>query len=126
MSKPTWNVCYSDSNTDTIKIFNIFEHKHFMQGCDKAFIKAKRSDREVFAEEVKIELRYWFWSKCEWELIIHGLFSTYNQKVDVFGQVMINWDRFIDYLWEWFKANKCSPGKNIDVDYDYVEEATEM
>ena len=100
---PTWNVCYSDSNTGEIRPFNIFEHRYFWEGCNKAFAECKH-DKATFAEEVKHELMYYYWSKYEWETVIKK-FGTdgKERKIDVYEQVMLNWDRFIDYLWEWFK-----------------------
>ena len=99
---PTWNVCYSDSNTGEIRPFNIFEHRSFREGCNKAFAECKQ-DKAVFAEEVKHELMYYYWSKYEWEVTIKK-FGTggKERKIDVYEQVMLNWDRFVDYLWDWY------------------------
>ena len=87
------------------------------------------------------ELRYYFWCKCEWELIIeitedshiflspwcgcrdpenvkinvtddstldwktfadkHIIRQIINKaKIDIYDQVMINWDKFVEYVWE--------------------------
>lgn len=144
-----WNVYCSDFNGKEIKLFNIFDHWSFYNECVKAKKKFKE-DKEAFAKEVKGWLMYYFWSKCEWEIILdhwpsgewYELRTTmkvsdmvdmyrsagincdswrisenvidkeitleafpewhkYKQeKIDVYDQVMNNWDIFIDYLWD--------------------------
>ena len=137
-----WNVYVGDFNTGKIKLYNIFNHYSFYNDCVKAKKKFK-DDKEGFAEEVRRDLHYYFWSKCEWEIILDhwpsgelydmrrtltaqdmysGLkypedkllaapdkrfeirvFPEHNrfgcEKIDVYSQVMLNWDVFIEYLW---------------------------
>lgn len=100
--KPTWNVFVAHFNDDRPESFNIFDHHSFNEDCNKAFAECKH-DITVFAEEVKNKLMYYYWSKCEWELAIRGFVGNKKErKVDVYEQVMLNWDRFIDYLWDWY------------------------
>ena len=52
---------------------------------------------------------YRFWSKFEWELVLTewtGRDNPTQKKVDVYDQLLLNWDRFIDYLWENLKKGK--------------------
>lgn len=45
---------------------------------------------------------YYYWAKCEWEVIISPWIAQHNDneiKVDVYWQVMNNWDIFLDYVW---------------------------
>jgi hypothetical protein len=44
---------------------------------------------------------YYFWSKAEWEIIISSWPNRDNDelKIDVFDQVMLNWEAFVDYCW---------------------------
>ena len=139
----TWNVYVGDFNSGEIKLYNIFNHWAFYGSCIKAN-KQHKEDKEGFAEEVRQNLMYYFWSKCEWEIVLqhwpsgelYGLrkifsmqemyhdlkypedkllgapdrrfqvrvFPEHNRykvkKIDVYDQVMNNWDRFIDYLWD--------------------------
>ena len=98
----TWNVCYGSFNERKIKTFNIFEHADFYEDVKKAAKKCK-NDRDAFAKEVRHSLMYFFWAKCEWEIVLQSWPPGDNfrdEKVDVFDQVMLNWDRFIDYVWE--------------------------
>ena len=74
----------------------------FWKGCQESYQKS--GDKTVFAKKIQSELRYWFWSKFEWEIEVGCLFKDTKRKVDVAAQVELNWDRFVDYLWEWFKS----------------------
>ena len=97
----TWNVYVGKFNSQHIEIYNIFDHISFLGDCRKAAKKYK-SDKAAFEESVWSSLMYYFWSKCEWEILLqhwppHQDFK--DEKVDVFDQVRLNWDAFIDYLW---------------------------
>ena len=64
-----WNVYVSCFNKGEIDTFNVFNHAGFYDDCVKAKRKF-RDDKEGFAEEVRRSLMYYFWSKCEWEIIL--------------------------------------------------------
>ena len=150
-----WNVYISNFNNREIETFNIFDHCSFYEACLKAKKKFKE-DKEGFAEEVRRNLMYYFWSKCEWEIIldhwpdgewgelrtsmtVRELADMYGnagkkndswrfsenvidrnvvlkvypewirfkcKKIDVYEQVMNNWQIFIDYLWDHRKELK--------------------
>ena len=123
-----WNVYVENINSNEIKVFNIFDHCGFREDVEKYFKKYK--NKEEFAEHLKRSLAYYFWSKCEWEVVITSLMpyitieelnrlnserektlKEYNrepyslyvnpsvaEKIDVYSQVMNNWDIFLDYV----------------------------
>lgn len=94
-----WNVFIDNWNNRSISSYNIFQHASFLDGCKKA-AKKHRGDMEAFAEAVRQELMYYFWSKCEWEIVLTSWpTGRSEQKVDVYDQVRMNWDVFISYLW---------------------------
>lgn len=100
MEKLTWNVIYHSVNEDRIKTFNIFDHGGFHEDLKKLY--RKYPAKEEFAEELRKSLGYYFRSKCEWEIIIGpwcGGRNTEEIKVDVYWQVMNNWETFVDYIW---------------------------
>ena len=100
MEKLTWNVIYHSVNEDMIKTFNIFDHGGFHEDLKKLY--RKYPAKEEFAEELRKSLGYYFRSKCEWEIIIGpwcGGRNTEEIKVDVYWQVMNNWEIFVDYIW---------------------------
>ena len=97
----TWNVYIGDFNGRKIEVYNIFDHGSFYNDC----LKNKRKngkDRDVFFEEMRKDLMYYFWSKCEWEIILQHWPSRpdfRDLKIDVYDQVRLNWDAFTDYVW---------------------------
>lgn len=142
-----WNVYVGNFNSGEIGKYNIFNHYSFYNDCVKAKKKYK-DDRDGFEDEVRRSLMYYFWSKCEWEIILdhwpngeryelrkkistQKLYDAFNavgegysedklistgdrryeirvfpennrflcRKIDVYSQVLINWENFIEYLW---------------------------
>lgn len=58
---------------------------------------------EEFKEKVKSSTMYYYWCKCEWEILIApwvGDFDKESVKIDVYKQLEMNWDHYIKYLWE--------------------------
>ena len=96
----TWNVFYHNSNSRSIETFNIFEYGSFREYVKKAARKVQ--SKEDFAMQLRREVMYYFWSKCEWEVLISpwvGGNDDEEIKVDVAWQIMNNWDVFVDYTW---------------------------
>ena len=97
-----WNVFIGDFNQPAIRTFNIFKHHSFYEDVVK-FAKKYKDNREEFEEQVRRSLMYYFWSKCEWEIILTGWPTRddyHDAKIDVYEQVKMNWEPFINYLWE--------------------------
>ena len=97
-----WNVFYSSFTLREIKTFNIFKHGGFFEDCLKAK-KKYGEDRDAFEEEVRKSLSYYFWSKCEWEIILSHWpprEGESGRKIDVYEQVRMNWNAFTEYLWQ--------------------------
>ncbi len=97
-----WNVYYENVNSRKILPFNVFDHHFFLLGCAK--IARRCTDKEEFGIEIKGELMYYYWSKCEWEILLTSWTrpeDTKSQvKIDAYHQIVLNYDHFIDYLWE--------------------------
>ena len=93
-----WNVYWHDFNAKKIKTYNIFDHWKFKEDVERDLERYK--NREDFADALKSHLRYWFWSKTEWEILISPWVGKADTiKIDVYDQVMLNWDTFVDYCW---------------------------
>lgn len=102
MKELEWNVYVENINRRQIEVYNIFEHGGFKKDCDKAYKEYKNSFQK-FTESVKRSLMYYFWSKCEWEIILSDFPPSdrfKKKKIDVYDQVMLNWNLFINYVWE--------------------------
>ena len=95
-----WNVFYYDSNAKEIKVSNIFNHKHYREDVENLLHKCM--DMNDFSDKLKNITAYYFWSKSEWEAVIHPWVGDEKatKKIDVFWQLKNNWDRFVEYLWE--------------------------
>lgn len=95
-----WNVYVDDFNKREIVIHNIFNHYSFVEDLKK--IIKKYTEKKEFSEQVRKILMYYYWSKCEWEIVLQGwVRKNFNdKKIDVYDQIILNWDRFIDYIWE--------------------------
>lgn len=97
-----WNVYVSEFNRKIITTHNVFNHGGFVEDCRKAYKKHK-DDKDAFLKDVRRSLMYYYWSKCEWEIIISHWpprESDQDLKIDVFDQVMLNWPIFSEYIWE--------------------------
>lgn len=124
-----WNVYRENANTKKIEVYNIFDHASFKRDVQEAYTTCKT--QKEFVEKLKRTLMYYFWSKCEWEVIItdwpthvsvaevermsaeiakyeadygHKPYSTgvnlkVAEKIDVYNQVMLNWEAFVNYVW---------------------------
>ena len=138
-----WNVYTENFNGRTIEEHNIFNHYGLVNSLLDKYneiilskmtkdtsrneaIALLESNKEVFIEELKGDLGYYYWAKAEWEAVIttwppyidtneikrivkedsenaHN-YRTYvnvdvGEKVDVYKQIQLNWDHFIDYVW---------------------------
>lgn len=97
-----WNVYIENINAGRIDVFNIFDYGG---GClveKLKTLKDKCETKEEFLEEMDKELRYRFWSKCEWEIILSDWPPSQkfnDKKIDVYQQLKLNWDVFGDYVW---------------------------
>ena len=126
--KLVWNVLKINCSTQELRIFNVFEHDSFY--CNIRKLLKMNMAKEDFAEQLKREAQYYYWSKTEWECIITSqphidrkelqriISECYLQrqnadspcrrahinlsrsdKIDVYDQLCLNWNEFVDYVW---------------------------
>lgn len=96
-----WWVYTEDFNGKKIEKYDIFRHSSFSDDVRKAY-KKHRNDHDSFCESVRKSLAYYFWSKCEWETVVTSWVRpgyVKPVKIDVYDQVIMNWDVFIEYVW---------------------------
>lgn len=100
MKKPkfSWNVFRWNVNRDELETYDVVP---LLLSQYKSLKKDKRpKTKEEFSEFIRSEAMYFFWSKCECEVIIHGWPKFRNdEKVDIYDQLRLNWDAFIDGFW---------------------------
>lgn len=93
-----WNVYYHDFNHQKIVTYNVFNHGSFNKEINQ--LSQKNFDKSEFKEQLKIIAMYYFWSKTEWEVIISPWVGKGDdEKIDVYDQLKLNWDKFVDYVW---------------------------
>ena len=100
LEKLEWNVFRYDCNSRRIKVYNIFNHGSFIEDLKKH--RKECQTRDAIAELLDRFLRYYFWSKSEMEIAVgpmDGFDDECSLKVDVYQQVKINWEVFVDYVW---------------------------
>lgn len=97
-----WYVFTEGFNSREIEKHNVFNHYRFLNDLKKLARKFRDREREQFEEAMRKDLMYYYWSKCEWEVVIGGFIGKADKslKVDVYEQVMLNWKPFCDYVWE--------------------------
>lgn len=93
-----WNVIRYNINKREIETCNIFSHGGFREEVDE-LIKNYENE-EKFKSKVKNSLLYYFFVRAEWEILISPWIGSKKGeiKVDVYWQIMNNFDQFIDYI----------------------------
>ena len=105
MEEIAWYVFGEDFNTRTIIKYNIFDHWSFRKSLCELREALKKDPTLDTAKQLKSELMYYFWSKVEHEILIGPLiwstisdFEKQAKKIDVYEQVMLNFDVFHKYV----------------------------
>ena len=63
-----WNVYRESINNSSITEYNIFNHKGFAKDVNE--LLKENTTKDEFAEQLKRSLRYYFWGKSEYEVVI--------------------------------------------------------
>lgn len=93
-----WYVYYHDFNVQKIIKWNVFNHGTFKKEID--ILLKEKIDKDDFSEKLKREVMYYFWSKCEYEIILSPWIGRADViKIGIYDQIMMNFDRFVDYCW---------------------------
>ena len=100
MNKLVWNVYKQKSNTNEIEVFNVFNHIGFYRDLVKLKKEAKGMYNDTFKENIRKSLVYHFWAKCEYEILISNWVGgeKKERKIDIYEQVMLNFDSFFLYI----------------------------
>ena len=101
-----FNVLMWDFNADSLVHYDVMP---YFRNCYKEKKKKKQEPKtpEEFRVFVENESRYRFWSRCEYEMIIHGWPVRENDyKIDIHEQVMMNIDHIVNLLVTEFLTKK--------------------
>ena len=124
-NKAQFNVLMWDFNRDEIEHYDVLpyfrnafkERKTKSKGKRIQKIMAENPDMkkyygvpatwEELKDFIKDESQYQFWSRCEYEMIVHGWPVRKNDyKIDVHEQIMMNIDTITDILYKELIENK--------------------
>ena len=120
-----WNVFRYDCNTKKIVTYNVFNHSSFLANVQKlrkdkdTFSEQLRREVQYYfwsKSEHEIVIASWpvYISKDEYERITKELTAIENRdrgfrvvnvsptvgsKIDIYEQLMLNWDNFVEYTW---------------------------
>lgn len=97
-----WFVYRYNINSQKIERFNIFKKKDFQESI-KSILNCKTLTKLQLAEAARQELVYHYWARAEHEILISAWVGGNGEetlKVDIYSQVMLNWEKFVEYLWE--------------------------
>ena len=83
--------------------FNVFHSSRFFRCLMDLKARTKKDNTVNIKEEVKHLLQYSFWCKAEYEIMVKLLCGKEEHKIDVYEQVMLNYDVFYDYLMDNWK-----------------------
>lgn len=102
--KMVWNVFYFNFNKREITTYNVFNHSGFMNDLIKFHKETKVYNREQLSQKLERLARYYFWCKCEWEVIVSEWPPAPPErnveiKISVFDQILANWEIFVGYVW---------------------------
>ena len=104
-NKLSWLVTYYDCNADKIKYYDVLKYREdFIKK-----LKKKCATKEEFAEKMRREMMYYFWSKAEVETIIEidegghiwispwcGCREPESVRVDVTDRTDFDWKGFAE------------------------------
>lgn len=91
-----------DMDCREIRKYNVLNHYSFSKEVDELLHKTSIS-KEEFQDKLRSSLMYYFWGRSEYEIVIYpwcGGGEKESKKIDVYTQIMMNWDKFVEYVWE--------------------------
>lgn len=101
-----WNVYYDDSTRKKIIKWNIFDHTKFRKDVEE--LLNQDLSKQDFANNLDRDLMYYFGSKCEYVTSISSWIGiSESEKIDIYDQVKMNWDKFVDYVWSQKHKDEC-------------------
>jgi hypothetical protein len=101
----SWLVTYFDCNAQVIKSYNVLKYREdFIKK-----LKKKCATKEDFADKMRREMMWMFWSRSEWEMIIEiddnghvwlkpwvGCREPENARIDVTDRTDFDWRIFAE------------------------------
>lgn len=110
-----WYVYRHDLNKGKIIKYNVVNTgviNHLTEMLNQIKKEKGHWNYDDFKEAAKTIYRYYYWSRSEHEIIIkEWIGNEAVEKVDVFDQLMLNWDIFVDHLHDYVIELMSSKGE---------------
>ena len=110
-----WYVYRHDTNKGKIIKYNVVNTgviDHFIKMLNQIKEEKGHWNYDDFTAAAMQIYRYYYWGKCEHEIIIkEWVGREAEEKVDVFDQLMLNWDIFVDHLYDYVIELMSSKGE---------------
>lgn len=123
----SWKVFNEDINKRKIVEYDVFTHYNFLKGLSKVFKdidkleKTEESQKKIeaeFNERVRRECLYYFWGKCEWEVVL----TSWPPYITVEEIDRLN-KEIEDHVKNWGSpARVVSPNLDIDMKIDVYDQ----
>ena len=134
--KLTWNVYEFDFSNRELRVFNVFDHYSFSYYVERLLKKDLSKEDFVEQLRREAQYYYWSKTEWEYiitgvqpyigrrelERIISECYLkrskadppcrcshvnlSHSDKIDVYAQLCLNWDEFVDYVWSHAKSQK--------------------
>lgn len=98
--KLEWYVLNYEWNEHKIVNYNIFGQR-FVDELYKKVKSKKINNIQELKEYIDSYCKYYYWSRCEYEILVGDLFGKYPsefEKIDVYRQIEMNIDRITEYV----------------------------
>lgn len=104
-----WYVLNEKRNTHEIVPYNIFNNVLVNERTNELCSKYKKNKMSFgdFTEELRRAIQWQEWSRCEYEIMVGGLFSDINdyRKIDCYQQALPNMKIIAKYVLEQYYPN---------------------
>lgn len=95
----SWNVLKFE-NFQMLKPFNIFSSQRFRDFTYMTMITSDISKSD-FEKNIRVACKSTYAYKCEYEFVVSTWpAETIKEKIDIYFQILVNWDHFINYMWD--------------------------
>lgn len=94
-----WYVLLHDFNKNKVISYNIFNNSKLNEELKE--LKENFISKKIFMSELDKTLRWCFWSKSEYEIMVGDLFEKdldKYEKIDVYQQLKPNLNALADYI----------------------------
>ena len=95
-----WYVILEDNGH--FKPWNVFNNRRFKEAIDTDVFAVPELSRDEVSELLRRFAQWQFWSRCEYEMLLYPWPKgdrDCGYKIDVFEQLELNWEHFVDYVY---------------------------